>query len=197
MFDRKNTEKKIGVYSKIMSKYVEICEYIYEYDFPVASMFDFYSEDIVENYFKKQQKEFAAGYSYEYENKHLCEKVSTAFEKIINDDFEVSERLNKTKLWTYVQNDEFFNCVSHNHVRSSTINAVFYINPPEKEGGGGLEYTIGNEVHTLYPQTNKLYVMPYWLYHRPLPQSEKKWRISVNIEYECSRRPVHKSGAVW
>ena len=172
----------------------KICDYLYEYDFPVAGVFENYVDEIVDNYFKKLDKD--KGYNVIYDNEILCKKVTTAFHNIVHDEFLVTDQIDTTKLWNYVQNNEHSICVNHNHVRTTTINAVFYVNPPAE--GGGLEYILDDGVHYLQPKPNKLYVMPYWLYHKPTPQKDEDWRISFNIEYKCMARPVHRrTGTYW
>ena len=51
---------------------------------------------------------------------------------------------------------------------------------------------------TINPIPNKIYIFPYWMDHRPLPQKDSEWRISVNVEYKCNMRPiVRDTGAMW
>ena len=78
---------------------------------------------------------------------------------------------------------------------SSTINAVFYLSLPKD--GGGIQFIYQGEHLTLQPQINKIYLFPYWLQHRPLPQEDADYRICFNLQYMCKMRPVHKIAGNW
>ena len=61
-----------------------------------------------------------------------------------------------------------------------------------------MAFLIGEERFLLKPRKDKIYLSPYWIYHSPLPQTDSKVRISINIEYLCERRTKHKlTGQVW
>jgi len=172
----------------------KINDYIFEYDFPVAQSFDPYIDEIVDNYHKNLNRD--KGYNVPYENDMLLTKVENSFLQIVTDEFHVTEKLNDIKLWTYCQNKDFSICVNHNHVNTATINGVFYVNPASS--GGKLEYTLEDGVHQLQPKPNKIYLFPYWLYHKPTPQLDNEWRIAVNIEFMCMSRALHKrTGIKW
>ena len=136
------------------------------------------------------------GYNTEYDDEAYRRTIEKAFLNIIEDTFRVSDSFVPVKTWIYVQNKERFNSVWHTHVNTSSVNAVFYIDPPKK--GGGLNLRLNGKEVVIYPAVNKLYMFPYWMEHRPLPQDDDDWRISVNIEYFCAQRPVVKeTGTIW
>ena len=88
------------------------------------------------------------------------------------------------------------NNVWHTHVSTSSINAVYYIDPPKQGGGLSLRY-LGEET-IIQPEPNILYIFPYWFEHKPEPQEDEDWRISINIEYMCNLRPIVKeTGVMW
>ena len=142
----------------------------------------------VEN--KIEANDLGSGYNTEYHDSIYTTIISDAFLKIVNEEFTVSEKLNPIQTRIYVQNNEQYNSVWHNHANTSSINAVYYIDPPSKSGG--LQFSLAGKEFTIQPEKNKLYIFPYWMDHRPLPQEDKEWRISVNIEYMCLQRPIYK-----
>ena len=146
----------------------------------------------------KQDKIFqnlgGGGYNTYYKDQEYNSIISEAFSKIVHENFEVSKLLKPIKTWIYAQTDRYWSSVWHNHVNTSSINAVYYIDPPKR--GGGLNLRLYGTEHIIHPEPNIIYIFPYWLEHRPLPQEDSAWRISVNIEYMCSQRPVIKETSI-
>ena len=140
----------------------------------------------------KIDNKIGAGYNTLYDDEEYTKIISEAFEKVIHENFEVSEKLKPIQTWIYCQNDEHFNCVWHNHANTSTINAVFYIDPPQALEGGGIQHLFEGENCITNPENNKIYMFPYWMDHRPMPQLSEEWRVCVNLEYFCKERPVWK-----
>ena len=48
-------------------------------------------------------------------------------------------------------------------------------------------------------ENNKLYIMPFWWYHRPLPQEDSKERLCFNIQYNSKDRIRlrQRNGTIW
>ena len=46
---------------------------------------------------------------------------------------------------------------------------------------------------------DKLYIMPFWTYHRPLPQEDTLDRVCFNIQYhtENKKRLIQRNGIFW
>lgn len=136
------------------------------------------------------------GYNTLYDDDEYTNIISNAFLKIVDETFNVSPPLNPVPTWIYAQNNKHWRSVWHSHVNTSTVNAVYYIDPPKRGGGLNLRYQ-GVE-HIVHPEPNMLYIFPCWMEHRPLPQEDDEWRISVNIEYMCKSRPITKNkGVIW
>ena len=157
-------------------------------DFDVDELNQIHKSKMIEKFIKEkiETKDFSKGYNIEYYDEAYTSIISKKFLEIIHDEFNVSNKLNPIQTWIYVQNNRHTNNVWHNHVNTSSVNAVYYIDPPAE--GGGLQLTLGGRDHTIKPEINKLYLFPYWMEHRPLPQESKDWRVSVNIEYLCLQR---------
>jgi hypothetical protein len=170
----------------------QILTFIHEYDFPIYDLIIPYKEDILkqfENKFNPNQ-----GNSTLYINPELQNQIVPKFVTLIKENYKVSKPIKEIKLWTYIQNNYFFRSFLHNHIFTSTLNAVFYIDIPKI--GGELKFAYENQTHTIFPQKNKLYVFPYWLSHKPLPQKDQEQRICFNLEYFCRKRPIHKKTQV-
>jgi len=174
-------------------------DYLIIKEFPVDEFSLEYKKDMINKFVAdKIDNPRIGGYNTEFDNELYRNKIEIAFRQLIHDHFVVGEQLRDIKTWIYCQNDKFFNSVWHSHIDTSTINAVFYIDPPEPEEGGGLELRYLEQSIKVPVQKNMIYMFPYWMDHRPLPQTSKTWRVSVNVEYMTNTRPVVKeSGVIW
>ena len=148
-----------------------------------SKMIEKFKHDKIDNDFEK-------GYNTLYDDPAYTSIISRGFLELIDREFTVSDSVNPIRTWIYVQNNIRSNNVWHNHVNTSTINAVFYIDPPQE--GGELQLLLNNTIHSVKPEKNKIYIFPYWMDHRPSSQVDPEWRISVNIEYMCLKRPILK-----
>lgn len=133
-----------------------------------------------------------------------CEFVQPVYTRIIHrlwchtvhSLFDVDTQIGTTRCWIAVQDHNKKFRPWHNHAKTATINAVFYCDPPSQ--GGELALWFLNQEHRIPVQSNRLYIFPYWMEHRALPQTSQWSRISINTEYLCRSRPVVKrTGVVW
>lgn len=166
--------------------------------FEVDEINQAYKGDMIKKFIhdKIENNSKESGYNTLFDDPVYTNTIKNKFLKVIEDKFRVSNQLSEIKTWIYVQNNQYYNSVWHNHVTTSTINAVYYINPPEV--GGELELTMNAQSYKFKPQINYLYLFPYWMEHRPVVQESPDWRISVNIEYLCEQRAIVKeTGILW
>jgi hypothetical protein len=119
-------------------------------------------------------------------------------ESIINKHYIVTPSFERTTIRCYKQTNQDESYIFHNHVGIlGNINVIFYINIPKE--GGELEFLdpVSNTIR-IKPQKDKIYLMPQWLYHTPLPHKDDITRISFNWSYAGTNRPIHKqTGDVW
>ena len=170
--------------------------YIMSVPFEVDEINQAYKGDMIKKFIHDKIENNSKGYNTSFDDPVYTNTIKNKFLKVIKDKFWVSDLLGEFKTWIYVQNNQYYSSVWHNHVTSSTINAVYYINPPET--GGELELMMNAQVYKFKPRINYLYLFPYWMEHRPAVQESSDWRISVNIEYLCVQRAVvKKTGILW
>jgi len=144
----------------------------------------------------KDNRKLGKGHNSLYADPAYTSIISNAFLNLVDEEFVVSDPVSPITTWIYVQNNVVSTNIWHNHVKSSTINAVFYINPPQE--GGELQLLLHNTMYSVKPEKNKIYIFPYWMDHRPSSQVDPEWRISVNIEYMCLKRPIlKKQNILW
>lgn len=166
-------------------------------DFEVSDICHEHELSMIETFINKKIKSNEpGGYNTLYDNAEFTSVIERKFLDVVHNVFDVGPAIRPIKTWVYCQNNIHSKHFWHNHVSTSTVNAVFYISPPSN--GGGLQIQMNDVVHTIPVQENKIYLFPYWLDHRPVGQIDDHWRISVNVEYFCRERPiVKKTQQIW
>ena len=87
------------------------------------------------------------------------------------------------KLWCYFSDKDFTKSHWHNHIKSSTINAVIYLKVPNNNLG--IDFKVNNEIKNYRPKSGELYIFPDYLDHYPYPSFDQP-RISLNLEIKCN-----------
>ena len=172
--------------------------FVHEYDFPISDEIAKHEDAIVKQFLEEQDttyKNNQVGYNVIYRDSTLTETIEERLDKVINDNYILSPRIKPIQMNIYVQNNERSNNLWHQHIFSSTISGVIYHNLPKD--GGGFEFNYQGDLYDIKPKENKLYLFPYWLVHRPMPQQDSGYRICINIEYLCQSRPMHKHQVDW
>jgi len=105
--------------------------------------------------------------------KHIC---NTVFENL---DISI---YNRTICWANVYNKNNYKSNMHHHLRTSSINSVFYLKMPNDTNEGGLKLYYQEQFHLYIPDELELIIMPSWMPHEPMPHSDKDNRISINME---------------
>ena len=108
------------------------------------------------------------------------------FEKEVASFCTPTYRQNNVKdCWAYVTS--FGKPISywHHHLRSSTINGVYYLKVNEKDKG--IQFRYKDNILHLQPAVNDLLIFPSWLEHYPFPSEDENIRISINMEMLCEQ----------
>lgn len=99
----------------------------------------------------------------------------------IFDDIKISKN-NRTICWANVYNAHNYRSNMHHHMRTCSINSVFYLKMPKDTREGGLKLYHQNQFHLYIPEELELIIMPSWMPHEPMPHSDEENRISINME---------------
>jgi len=109
--------------------------------------------------------------------------------------FQLHSNNNETCWGVLTNKTRYFDGV-HSHIKSSTINSVYYVNIPESnnkyfECGISFSWpdaTIDNKKEIFYyrPKNNDLIIFPNYLKHEPMNNSSEEYRISINMEIKCN-----------
>ena len=180
---------------------MKIHQYVHEYDFPyhnyLTDHLDFFATHFLEGIDKAREEGLS---NVMFCNNHIWDFLNSKLLEIICKNYYVSEPFLYSDIGIYMQDNKVNTNAPHTHVTSHSITGIFYINPPKKEEGGGLVIypECINNPFTIYPEKNKVYFIPSWLMHTPLPQTTPIPRVSLNWGYASGIRPIHKiTGDIW
>lgn len=98
--------------------------------------------------------------------------------RLIFGDFELSSQNNKN-CWCYRSRNEDYNSVYHNHINTSTINAVYYY---QIKKGDSISFLCNQIEKTYYPSKEELIIFPNYLIHKPNKPIGNNYRYSINME---------------
>lgn len=102
-------------------------------------------------------------------------------------DFKILES-QKPKCWSYASNKSDSGPGEiHNHIETSTINSVYYLNVPESANihCGSISFFLNGDTFTYRPKNGDLLVFPNYLDHKINFLNDVEYRISINMEITC------------
>jgi len=85
------------------------------------------------------------------------------------------------EVWCYITDNMFSDSRWHNHINTSTINCVIYLQIKNQ----GINFKINNEEIYIKPDNGDMLIFPASLEHLPEPSTDYK-RISLNLELRCN-----------
>lgn len=140
--------------------------------------------------FQKDTADYHGGYTYEIQdnNFHDFSNLYNFFYRTVENIFGKMTHSCRHKHWCWanVYNKDNFKTNLHDHLATSSINAIFYLNMPEeiKSEEGGLKFLNlrSKEFFIFYPSTFDLLIMPSYIPHEPLYHSSSQYRIAINME---------------
>jgi hypothetical protein len=94
---------------------------------------------------------------------------------------------NETNAWVLVTNKNEHRGQIHDHIKTSTINSVYYLNVPSNKSGGIGFYDDNNKaIYTHQPANDELIIFPNYLKHKTLVSMTEEYRIAINLEILCN-----------
>jgi hypothetical protein len=77
--------------------------------------------------------------------------------------------------------------VLHNHLNTSTINSVYYLNVPitASIGQGSISFLLNGNKFTYKPENGDLLIFPDYLDHQINFLDDEEYRVSINMEIKC------------
>ena len=191
----------------------QIHSFIIESDFPTEELMGEHKDWIIETYKTKIYKANQQGnYNVFSPNNNITIPLIQEFEKYVYSHFftiptynnlflhsthDEKEKIfySRSKLFIYIQKGGYKEPIFHNHIHSSYLSSVTYLNIPKE--GGEIGFMFGKEEFKIKPKRNKIYFFPSWLYHAPYPHKDNIDRICLNIDFESNTRVSPLNGEWW
>ena len=104
--------------------------------------------------------------------------------KNIFGDFTLSSN-NSISCWSYTSNKFHHGPgILHNHLSTSTINSVYYLNVPKTVSitHGSISFLLNGEEFAYKPENGDLLIFPNYLNHKINFLDDEEYRISINME---------------
>lgn len=145
---------------------------------------------------QKDTANYYGGYTFQVIDQHEdFKKLYNYFTEVVTSvfgSFDIAAK-HKSWCWANVYNRDNFKTNLHNHVRTSSINAIYYLKLPQgiQAHEGGLIITNNKMTEPLLfmPEAGDLLIMPSYVYHEPQMHSSLDYRIAINMEI-CITVPV-------
>jgi hypothetical protein len=143
---------------------------------------EFKSQEM-QDYLTSSSNNFKLDKKYDFVNE-LYEKFFQESTKLFGD--LVLEPTNIKDGWAYINNKDFYKNGIHNHLKTSTINSVYYLNVPDKTTGSINFFNDGHDIiYTHHPKEKELIIFPNYMLHEPCQSMTDEYRIAVNLEIKC------------
>ena len=96
--------------------------------------------------------------------------------------------IKEPEMWALCTNKDNWKSVVHNHIETSTINAVYYLNIPQLnyKNVGDIKLLHNNKWYNYTPSENELIIFPNYLTHDTEFNNTDDFRVSINMEIKCN-----------
>ena len=96
--------------------------------------------------------------------------------------------IQEPEMWALCTNKDNWKSVIHNHIETSTINAVYYLNIPQIDykNVGDIKLLHNDKWYNYMPSENELLIFPNYLTHDTEYNKTDDFRVSINMEIKCN-----------
>lgn len=106
---------------------------------------------------------------------------------------------NSNICWSYSSNNiDHGPGMIHNHIKTSTINSVYYLNIPKSATikNGSIQFFLNQKTFSYLPKDFDLIIFPNYLDHKINYLNDPEYRISINMEILCLENSIDLFGRV-
>ena len=123
-------------------------------------------------------------YSFTLPQNEYFDSLYNVFLKTVKSIFKKFTITERRPAAAYVSDELYHRGDWHDHLDSSTINAVFYLQTNKNEKGILFKDDYMNEFKII-PKKYDMLIFPNYAVHYPIPFTHKEKRISINMELKC------------
>jgi len=147
-------------------------------------------DEIIEDFKSEEVRSFLVkSNNFKLDKKY--DFINTIYEKVLQESTKLfgAIQLDPTNIkdgWAYINNKNFYKNGIHNHLNTSTINSVYYLNVPDtKTGSINFFDNEHNVIYTHHPKEKELIIFPNYMLHEPCQSMTDEYRIAINLEIKC------------
>ena len=118
----------------------------------------------------------------------ILSKIYQNFLEYSQNRFGKLDIIKEPEVWALCTNKDNWKSVVHNHIETSTINAVYYLNIPQinYKNVGDIKLLHNNKWYNYTPSENELIIFPNYLTHDTEFNNTDDFRVSINMEIKCN-----------
>jgi len=128
------------------------------------------------------------GRQFPIRSNKIVKSIYNKFLKYCEDRFGKLDIIQEPKVWSLCTNKDNWKSVVHNHLKTSTINSVYYLNIPQinYKNIGSIKFLHNEKWYSYLPSNNELLIFPNYLIHDTEYNNTDDFRISINMEILCN-----------
>ena len=118
----------------------------------------------------------------------ILSKIYQNFLEYSQNRFGKLDIIQEPEMWALCTNKDNWKSVIHNHIETSTINAVYYLNIPQIDykNVGDIKLLHNDIWYNYTPSENELLIFPNYLTHDTEYNKTDDFRVSINMEIKCN-----------
>ena len=118
----------------------------------------------------------------------ILSKIYQNFLEYSQNRFGKLDIIKEPEVWALCTNKDNWKSVVHNHIETSTINSVYYLNIPQinYKNVGDIKLLHNNKWYNYTPSENELIIFPNYLTHDTEYNKTDDFRVSINMEIKCN-----------
>ena len=118
----------------------------------------------------------------------ILSKIYQNFLEYSQNRFGKLDIIQEPEMWALCTNKDNWKSVIHNHIETSTINAVYYLNIPQIDykNVGDIKLLHNDKWYNYMPSENELLIFPNYLTHDTEYNKTEDFRVSINMEIKCN-----------
>ena len=144
-----------------------------------------YKNDLLNEILKQKSD---GGRQVKLKSNKILSKIYQNFLEYSQNRFGKLDIIQEPEMWALCTNKDNWKSVIHNHVNTSTINAVYYLNIPQVnfKNVGDIKLLHENKWYNYTPSENELIIFPNYLTHDTEYNKTDDFRVSINMEIKCN-----------